>query len=84
MLQPPNPKNIQPYARGPFYHGKNTSHTIPETTFNCHKGIQLEAKLTKWYETTDMLITLHLSEQQMHPMFIKVSKGGDLFGQIAL
>ena len=46
--------------------------------------LNLEAKLTKQHETMGMLITLNLSEQEGHPLIIKVSVGGDLFSQTAL
>ena len=44
----------------------------------------LEDKLTKQHETKDMLIPLHLSEQQVCPNIIKVSIGGHPFSLTAL
>ena len=47
-------------------------------------ALNSEVKITKWHKTMDVLIILHLLEQQVHPTIIDVSIGGDHFGQTTL
>ena len=80
-LQPPDPRNTQPHTRGIFYHSKNSSHTTPETTFNCHHNSQFRNQTYHTTKTADKFITLWHLKQQAHYIITNISMVGDHFSQ---